>query len=111
MKKVLVISLLLLCFGCSKEQKKAKLEISCDSVISNVEVSEGNTISCELLGETYELKVTKITDNEVKLENNKYGLTDDDSIIKNIKEFSLKDKLRLKTQTTDIEEYLIIERK
>ena len=111
MKRILTISLILLCFGCSKEKEKANIEISCDNTISSVEISEGNTISCKLLGETYELEVKKITKDEIKFESNKYGLTSNYNIIEKNKDFNLNNELKLKTQTTDVSEYLIIKRK
>jgi len=111
MKKVLVISLILLCFGCSKEKEKANLEVSCANTVSTIEVSEGNTISCKLLDNTYELKINKITKDKIELENNQYGLTDDNNLVKKTKTFTLKDELRLKTQTTDKVDYLVLKRK
>lgn len=109
MKKIVIALLLLVLTGCDKEDVSVNLEINCDNVTNIVEVKQSDTLSCNLLGENYEFKITKIKNDGIYIEANKYGLTSSGSLLSEEKEFVLnKDSsITLTTQSTDYQEKVV----
>ena len=106
MKRILFILLLIICVGCKKEDKKVNIEMNCNDTITNVEIKEGNTISCKLLNDDYNFKIMKITDDKIELEVDKYGLNDGAGITQKVKKFTIEkdNELRIHTETTDYQQ-------
>lgn len=109
MKKFVILLFLVVLTGCDKEEISVNLEINCDNVTNIVEVRKDDTLSCNLLGENYEFKITKIKNDEIYIEANKYGLTSSGSLLSEEKEFVLnKDSsITLTTQSTDYQEKVV----
>lgn len=113
MKRILLIFIILISIGCTKKEKSTNIEMQCNDIITTIEIKKGNKISCNLLDENYEFMVKKITSDNIELEVNKYGLSDDGSITKKIKTFKIEEdkELKIHTQTTDYQQYVIFKRK
>ena len=94
-----------------------------DKEIMSFRDEEGNKVDFEavarifldnkeylLLNDDYEFKIVKISNNLITFKSNKTGLTARNSLIEQVKTFTLKkgEELKLMTQTTDYSETLII---
>ena len=67
MKKLILVLLLISVTGCfNKEKYTHKVEMICDGVITNFDVKDGNTISCN----TYEFKVKKVKRDKIEIKSN-----------------------------------------
>ena len=106
MKKYIYLLFVLLLVGCSKEEKTANIKMHCNGIVSNFEVKKNDVLSCKLLNENYEFKVKNITDDEINIEANKFGLGDEDNFDKEEKNFKISKntELNLVTQTLDYQE-------
>lgn len=85
-----------------------------DEIISD-QYKVGDTFQCNLLGEEFEIKIDRISDEKVKLSSSKYGLcpsNEDGTINLNAKvkkfELSKGKELDLRLQATDAGEGIII---
>ncbi len=109
MKKVVMILLLLMVCACQKKELSVNLEMNCDSISNILEVKENDTLGCKLLGEDYEFKITKIDNDKIYFEANKYGLTSSSNLLEDEKKFVLtKDSsIVLTTQSTDYQEKVV----
>lgn len=109
MKKIIVLLLLLVVSACHKNDLSVNLKMDCNSISTNLEVKENDTLSCSLSGETYEFKITKLDENKIILEANQYGLTSSSNLLDEEKEFILnKDSsITLTTQSTDYQEKVV----
>lgn len=109
MKKIVLPLLLLILSACHRNNPSVNLEMQCNNLSTNLEVKENDTLSCNLLGENYEFKVTKLDEDKIILESNKYGLTSSSSLIEKEKEFTLtkNSSITLTTQSTDYQEKVI----
>lgn len=107
MKKILLGLSILLLVGC--EQRKEKISMTCNDIKTEFYIQEKNEISCNLLGDNYIFKVKNIKMDEIILEANEYGLTEDNNLLEQEKEFILSkdNELILTTQTTDYQESVI----
>ena len=78
---------------------------------NSIEIKVGKTLTYSLLGNEYEFKITDITENEISIEVNRYGLTNTSSLISEDNKFIIEKgkKLELHTQTTDHQESIIFE--
>lgn len=106
MKKIFLFIVILLIVGCSKESKTIKISMQCNGIVSEFEVKKNDLLSCKLLGEDYEFKVKKVTNDEIYIEANKFGLGEEYNFEKNEKQFVLKknNELNLVTQSLDYQE-------
>lgn len=113
MKKIIVIILLLIMVGCQNKEKIATIEMTCNNIKTTINIKENNKVGCNLLDNDYEFVINKITDNKVELEVNKFGLTDNGNITNKNKIFILEknNELKIHTQTTDYQQYVIFKRK
>lgn len=109
MKKIILLFLLLILSACNRNNSRVNLEMHCNNLSTNLEVKENDTLSCNLLGENYEFKVTKLDEDKIILEANKYGLTSSNSLREKEKEFTLtkNSSITLTTQSTDYQEKVI----
>lgn len=109
MKKIILPLLLLILSACNRNTPRVNLEMHCNNLSTNLEVKENDTLSCNLLGENYEFKVTKLDEDKIILEANKYGLTSSNSLREKEKEFTLtkNSSITLTTQSTDYQEKVI----
>ena len=109
MKRFVIVLLILVLTGCQEEDISVNLEMNCDNVTNTLEVKKADTLSCNLLGENYEFKITKIDDNKIYFEANQYGLTSSGNLLSEEKAFVLnKDSsITLTTQSTDYQEKVI----
>ncbi len=110
MKKIALFSLLLfvglfVVVGCGSK-KSATLSVSVDGITHISSVKDGSTLTYELLGEEYTFTISEISETDLKITVDQYGLTSGNSLISKEKEFVLEKgvKLTLTTQTTDTQD-------
>lgn len=97
--------------GCWKTNKSANIKVTLNDNTNSIEIKIGKTLTYSLLSNEYEFKITDITDNEISIEVNQYGLTNTSSLISEDNKFIIEKgkKLELHTQTTDYQESIIFE--
>lgn len=97
--------------GCGKTNKSANIKVTLNDNTNSIEIKIGKTLTYSLLGNEYEFKITDITENEISIEVNQYGLTNTSSLISEDNKFIIEKgkKLELHTQTTDYQELIIFE--
>ena len=66
MKKLVLMIMIILMTGCNDKKYNQKVEMVCDGLITNFEVTDGNTISCN----TYEFKVKKVKKDKIVIKSN-----------------------------------------
>lgn len=106
MKRIVCTLFILLLVGCSEKNKTAELEMHCNGLVSRVEIRKKDTFTCTMLDDDYKFKVKSISDDEIVLEADKFGLADENNLEQEEKKFIIsKDKeLTLVTQTLDYQE-------
>ncbi len=97
--------------GCGKTNKSANINVTLNNNTNSIEIKVGKTLTYSLLANEYEFKITDITENEISIEVNQYGLTNTSSLISKDNKFIIEKgkKLELHTQTTDYQESIIFE--
>lgn len=101
--------------GCEKSNQSAdqsaNISVTLYDNTSSIEVKVGDTLTYSLLGDEYEFEITDITEDEISIEVNQYGLTDSSSLRSKDNQFIIEKgkKLELHTQTTDYQESIIFE--
>ena len=116
MKKIMLIILVcgVIVFGstgCLSSNKSTTINVTLKDDTNSIDIKIGKIITYSLLGDEYEFKITNITDNEINIEVNKYGLTNTGSLISKDKKFVIEKgkKLKLHTQTIDYQESIVFE--
>lgn len=66
MKKLILIFMIVLITGCNNKKYNQNVEMICDNIITNFQVTEGNTISCN----TYNFKVKKVKKDKIIIKSN-----------------------------------------
>ena len=112
---LLLILMVLFLAGCNKKES-VNLKVKCEEDIIEETYKVGDTISCSLLGDNYDLDVTKITNNEVEVESKRDGLVEPNengtiNMTKKVRKFIAKNgkKLVLALQVTDAGNIIEIE--
>ncbi len=107
---VIIAFFAVLCLSGCNSTEKVKLNLNCNGNITEKEYKVGDKFNCKLLNDDYEFKIVKISNNLITLKSNKTGLTARNSLLEQVKTFTLKkgEELKLMTQTTDYSETLII---
>lgn len=97
--------------GCKETNKSAHINVTLYDHTDRIEVKVGETFTYSLLGNEYEFEVTDITEEEISIEVDQYGLTNSSSLISEDNQFIIEKgkKLELHTQTTDYQESIIFE--
>lgn len=97
--------------GCGKINKSANINVTLNDNTNSIEIKVGKKLTYSLLGNEYEFKITDITDNEISIKVNQYGLTNTNSLISEDNKFIIEKgkKLELHTQTTDYQESIVFE--
>lgn len=67
MRKYLLILMLLIITGCNEKKYSHYVEMTCDNMVTNFEVNDGNTISCY----DYNFKVKKVKKDKIVIKSNK----------------------------------------
>lgn len=118
MKKKKTILAILLCglmmfglTGCEETNKSANINVTLNDNTNSIEIKVGKTLTYSLLCNEYEFKITDITEDEISIEVNQYGLTNTSSLISKDNKFIIEKgkKLELHTQSTDYQESIIFE--
>ena len=97
--------------GCTKANKSTTINVTLNDDTNSIDIKIGKTMIYSLLGDEYEFKITNITDNEINIEVNQYGLTNTGSLISKDNKFIIEKgkELKLHTQTTDYQESIVFE--
>lgn len=97
--------------GCEKINKSSNINVTLNDNTNSIEIKVGKTLTYSLLGNEYEFKITDITESEISIEVNRFGLTNTNSLISKDNKFIIEkgEKLELYTQTTDYQESIIFE--
>lgn len=97
--------------GCKETNKSAYINVTLYDHTDRIEVKAGETFTYSLLGNDYEFEITNITEEEISIEVDQYGLTNSSSLISEDNQFIIEkgEKLELHTQTTDYQESIIFE--
>lgn len=103
----MILSFVLLVTGCSNNESNA-LIVNCDGKEEKVSIKENTEIKCNLLGEDYTFKIKSVGNKNIKVNIDKFGLTTTSSLIKKQDEFTINknEKVQLRTQSTDYQEYV-----
>lgn len=106
---LLIIVSIFTLVGCGSSKKSVTLSVSLNGTVHISSVKEGSTLEYELLGDKYKFEIVEITDSEVKITVDQYGLTNTDSLLSNDKDFVIEKgkKLELHTQTTDTQDTIV----
>lgn len=97
--------------GCGKTNKSANINVTLKDNTNSIEIKVGKTLTYSLLNNEYEFKITDISENEISIEVNQYGLTNTNSLISKDNKFIIEKgkKLELHTQSTDYQESITFE--
>ena len=97
--------------SCLRTNTFATINVTLNNNTDKVEVKVGDTLTYTLLTDEYKFEIKDITDNEIKIKVNQYGLTNTNNLLSEDNEFTIfkNQKLELHTQTTDYQESIILE--
>lgn len=103
----IILSFILLVTGCNNNEENV-LVVDCNGEVQKVSVKESDEIKCNLLGEDYTFKIKSVSNKNIKVKIDKFGLTTTSSLIKKQDEFIINknEKVKLRTQSTDYQEYV-----
>ena len=91
------------------DTKELVVNMNCNGIRKDYQINEGDKLSCKLLGNDYKFTIKNIGADEIEIESNEYGLTDENNLLEKKDRFTLKknNDLKISTQSTDYQESVI----
>ena len=92
-----------------KSNQSTTINVTIEDKTSNVNIKVGDILTYLLANEEYSFKIIDISEKEVIIVVNKYGLSNKGNLLSKERTFIIEKniKLKLHTQTTDYQEYII----
>lgn len=88
MKKYLIIIILLLITGCTKNSQE-KISMECNGLKTEFTIENGNEISCNISDKEYIFKIKEIKDNKILFNTNNKELKDNNYTLLKDKELKI----------------------
>ena len=88
MKKYLIIIILLLITGCTKNNQE-KISMECNGLKTEFTIENGNEISCNISDKEYIFKIKEIKDNKILFSTNNKELKDNNYTLLKDKELKI----------------------
>ncbi len=88
MKKYLIIIILLLITGCTKNNQE-KISMECNGLKTEFTIENGNEISCNISDKEYIFKIKEIKDNKILFNTNNKELKDNNYVLLKDKELKI----------------------
>lgn len=88
MKKYLIIIILLLITGCTKNNQE-KISMECNGLKTDFTIENGNNISCNISNKEYIFKIKEIKDDKIMFDTNNKELKDNNYVLLKDKELKI----------------------
>ena len=107
MMKIIIMLLMMLTTYINYDNNNV-ITMNCNGEVSKININIQETFSCTLLNNEYVFNISDIKDNKIYIKINEYGLTTTSSLLEKQNKFTIKkgDEVKLKTQTTDYQEFV-----